>query len=58
MKGNIRNTITNCKQCNELYSRTWTDQELCPQCKPLSCDRMRLELAMYMSKLVWCRYPR
>lgn len=58
MNGNIRNTITNCQRCNELFSQTWTNQELCPRCKPLACDPAKLELSRYMSKSVWSRYPR
>jgi hypothetical protein len=34
------------------YSQTRNKKELCPQCKPFACDRMRFELARYMSKLL------
>jgi len=58
MNGNIRSTITDCKQCNELYSQAWTDQDPCPRCKPLACDPVKLELSRYVSRAVWNKYPR
>ena len=58
MNGSYWNTIINCKQCNELFAQIWTDQELCPECKPLIFDPMKLELARHMSESVWNRYPR
>jgi hypothetical protein len=55
MNGNYRSHIINSKQRNALFFPIPNEGI---SYKQLVCDPMTMELARYMSKQVWCRYPR